>query len=42
MELDIGLETNFDDLMEAISPGLDEELNNFILDGRFLIVSMRC
>ena len=42
MELDIGLETNFDDLMEVISPGLDEEFNNLILDGRFLIISMRC
>ena len=42
MEWDIGLETNFDDLMEVISPGLDEEFNNLILNGRFLIISMRC
>ena len=38
MEWDIGLETNFDDLMEVISPGLDKEFNNFILDGRFGII----
>ena len=38
MEWDLGLETNFDDLMEVISPGLDKEFNNFILDGRFEII----
>ena len=34
----MGLETNFDDLMEVILPGLDKEFNNFILDGRFGII----
>ena len=38
MKWDIGMETNFDDLMEVISPGLDKEFNNFILDGRFGII----
>ena len=38
MEWDLGLETNFDDLMEVISSGLDKEFNNFILDGRFEII----
>ena len=41
MKWDIGMETNFDDLMEVISPVLDKELYESILDGRFWIISMR-
>jgi len=35
MKWDIGMETNFDDLMEVISPVLDMEFCDSILDGRF-------
>ena len=41
MEWDIGMEKIFDDLMEVISPVLDKEFHESILDGRFWIISMR-